>query len=92
MPGALARPFGASAAMRSHENSTRRPQRTDETQLHLDDYDSAGISPELVNSIFGGITKTFRGKRFALLVMDDSGRWRAARNQELANTSTGPGS
>lgn len=38
-----------------------------------------GLSAELVNAIFCGITRKNGGRWFAQLSMDDSGRWRVVR-------------
>lgn len=46
---------------------------------NIQDRDEIGLSQELVNAIFGGITRKNGGKRLACLRMDDSGRWRVVR-------------
>lgn len=49
-----------------------------------------GPSPELLRSIFSGITKKTRGgRKYARLVMDDSGRWRVARAADPDKTLPG---
>lgn len=60
--------------------------RSEKSQTQRGVLGDADISPELVNSIFGGVSEEVRGKRFALLTMDDSGRWRVAHNQRPTKT------
>lgn len=51
---------------------------------------ASGPSPELLRSIFSGITTQTRGgRKYAQLVMDDSGRWRVARAADLDKTLPG---
>lgn len=84
-----ARDFKANAAFRSHNNSMMRSERS-KTQWHRGGFGDADIPPELANSIFGGVVSTeVRGKRFALLTMDESGRWRVAHSQRPAKTFPG---
>lgn len=82
-------PEANAAAVPSHKTSTIRPARMSKTQWHRGGIDNTSISPELARSIFGGISRTIRGKRLALLTMDDSGRWRVARSQLPAETFPG---
>lgn len=50
-----------------------------ETQVEID---QAGLPPDLVNVIFGGITRRRGNKRLAQLQLGDSGRWRIVRDPE----------
>lgn len=79
----------ANAAFRSHNNSMMRSERS-KTQRRRGGFGDAEVSPELVTSIFGSVSKEVRGRRFALLMMDDeSGRWRVAHSQIPAKTFPG---
>ncbi|ROW11641.1 hypothetical protein VPNG_05557 [Cytospora leucostoma] len=82
-------PEANAAAVSSHRTSTIRSERMSKTPWHRGDINNTTVSPELAKSIFGGISRTIRGKRFALLTMDDSGRWRVARSQLPAKTFPG---
>ncbi|KUI52625.1 hypothetical protein VP1G_00173 [Cytospora mali] len=83
---APARVFEANAALWSHKNSTMSSEVRCKTQWHLGRFGNVDDSPELVNSIFGDISTEVRGKRLALLSMDESGRWRVACSQRPAKT------
>lgn len=78
----------ANAAFRSHNNSMMRSEWS-KTQRRRGGFGDAEVSPELVTSIFGGVSKEVRGKKFALLMMDESGRWRVAHSQIPAKTFPG---
>lgn len=85
---APAREFKANAAIRSHKNNMMRSERS-QTRWHGGDFGDFDMSPELVKSIYGGVSKEVRGKRFALLTIDESGRWRVAHSQRPAKTFPG---
>lgn len=55
---------------------TDRTAKYREAQKEEDD---AGLPPDLVNVIFGGITRRKGNKRLAQLQLGDSGRWRIVR-------------
>lgn len=78
----------ANAAIRSHKNNMMRSE-TSQTQWHRGGVGHVDSSPELVNSVFGGVSKEVRGKRFALLMMGDSGRWRVVHSERPAKTFPG---
>lgn len=51
---------------------------------------ATGPSPELLRSIFSGISRQTRGgRRYARLGMDDTGRWRVARAADPDKTLPG---
>lgn len=79
--------LGANAADPYHKTCTMVSGGRTKASWHRVGSDNVDISPELVHSIFGGISRMARGRRFALLMMDDeSGRWRVIRSQRPAKT------
>lgn len=73
---------GSSSAVVSAFTTKRNTYGTDKTTKYREtqpEKDDVGLPPDLVNVIFGGISRRKGNKRLAQLQLGDSGRWRIVR-------------